>query len=147
MGTVSTETKILAEKQCYAGIGSLNQIVARSTLQKWLLNDDLFCEEGLRYRRGNHYYSAIVKQQAAERYLSGQISIEQLAKNTSCGQKRRWKSGSSWIYGQKGFRSPEGRRSVLLTMVPYEERKAVVEYCITHAKNYKLIAACFGFTY
>lgn len=38
--------------------------------------------------------------------------------------------------GQKGFRSPGGRRSVPLTMVAYEERKAAVEYCITHGKNY-----------
>ena len=35
--------------------------------------------------------------------------------------------------GQKGFRSPEGKRSAQLTMVPYEDRKAAIEYCIVAA--------------
>lgn len=36
---------------------------------------------------------------------------------------------------QKGFCSPGGRRDVRLAMVPYEERKAAVEYCIAHENN------------
>ena len=67
MASISVETKIHAVKQCYAGAGSLNQIaerfgVHRSTLQKWLLNYDLFGEEGLRHRAGNHHYLVVVKQ-------------------------------------------------------------------------------------
>ena len=47
MASISMETKIHAVEQCYAGAGSLNQIaerfgVHRSTLQKWLLNYNLF---------------------------------------------------------------------------------------------------------
>ena len=34
-----------------------------------------------------------------------------------------------------------------MAMVSYEERKAAVEYCIAHEKNYKLTAAHSGFTY
>lgn len=34
-----------------------------------------------------------------------------------------------------------------MTVVSYEERKAAVEYCIAHEKNYKLTAAHSGFTY
>ncbi|WP_303437170.1 helix-turn-helix domain-containing protein [uncultured Oscillibacter sp.] len=61
---ISAEMKIHAAEQCYAGAGSLNQIaerfgVHRSTLQKRLMNYDLFGEEGLRHRVGNHHYPAI----------------------------------------------------------------------------------------
>ena len=85
METISSETKIHAVKQCYARVGSLNQIAARSgvnrsTLQKWLLNYDLLGEEGLCHHAGNHHYPAIVKQQAVESYLSGQMSIEAVCK-------------------------------------------------------------------
>lgn len=85
MSAISAEKKINTVKQCYAGTGSLNQIAAtfgvkRSTLQKWLQNYDLFGEEGLYHQRENHHYPAIVKQQAAEPYLSGQISIEAVCK-------------------------------------------------------------------
>ena len=152
MSAISAETKIDAVKQCYAGAGSLNQIAARfgvqrSTLQKWLQNYDLFGEEGLRHRKGNHHYPAIVKQQAAELYLSGQISIEAVCKKYQLRSRSQLEQWIKLYNGQKGFRSPGGRRSVPLTMVSYEERKAAVEYCITHGKNYKLTAVCFGFTY
>lgn len=85
MAVISAETKIHAVGQCYAGAGSLNQIaerfgVHRSTLQKWLLNYDLFGGERLRHRTSSHHYPAIVKQQAVESYLSGQMSIEAVCK-------------------------------------------------------------------
>ena len=75
MATVSAEAKILAVKQYYSGEGSLNQIAAkfgvrRSTLQKWQLNYDLFGEDGLRHRAGNHHYPAIMKQQTVELYFA-----------------------------------------------------------------------------
>ena len=78
MASISVKTKIQAVEQYYAGAGSLNQIaerfgVHRSTLQKWLLNYDLFGEEGLRHRAGNHHYPAIVKQQAVKLCRPGGI--------------------------------------------------------------------------
>lgn len=52
-----------------------------------------------------------------------------------------WDFPEDMLYnGQKGFHSPGGRRGVQLAMVSYEERKAAVEYCIAHEKNYKLTA-------
>ena len=152
METISSETKIHAVKQCYARVGSLNQIAARSgvnrsTLQKWLLNYDLLGEEGLCHHAGNHHYPAIVKQQAAESYLSGQMSIEAVCKKYQLRSKSQLEQWVMMYNGQKGFRSPGGRRGVQLTMVSYKERKEAVEYCIAHRKNYKLAATHSGFTY
>ena len=140
MASISVETKIHAVEQCYAGAGSLNQIaerfgVHRSTLQKWLLNYDLFGEEGLRHRAGNHHYPAIVKQQAVESYLSGQTSIEAVCKKYQLRSRSQLEQWVMLYNGQKGFRFPGGRRGVQLAMVSYEERKAAVEYCIAHEKT------------
>lgn len=71
---VSTEINLLAVKQYQAGSGSLKRVaekfgVNRSTLQKWLLNYDLFGEEGLQHRVKNHCYPEALKQQAVELYL------------------------------------------------------------------------------
>ena len=60
MAVISAETNIQALEQYYPGAGSRTQIaerfgVHRSTLQKWLVNHDLFGEEGLRHRAGNHH--------------------------------------------------------------------------------------------
>lgn len=57
MALISVETKIHAVEQCYAGAGSFKRIaerfgVHRSTLQKWLLNYELFGEAGLRHSAG-----------------------------------------------------------------------------------------------
>lgn len=113
MSVISAETKIDAVKQCYAGAGSLNQIAARfgvqrSTLQKWLQNYDLFGEEGLRHRKGNHHYPAIVKQQAAELYLSGQISIEAVCKKYQLRSRSQLEQWIKLYNGQK--RIPFSRR-------------------------------------
>ena len=92
MAMISSDTKIHAVKQYYAGFGSLNEIAAkfgvhRSTLQKWLLNYELFGEQGLCHRTGNHHYPAIVKRQAAESYLSGQMNIEVVCKKIPAAVK------------------------------------------------------------
>ena len=72
--------KLSAVKEYLGGNGSLNQIaerygVCRSTLQKWLLNYELFGETGLQHRIQNQHYPEALKRQAAEAYLSGQLSI------------------------------------------------------------------------
>ena len=59
---VSSEIKILAVKHCLIGTESLIQSaarfgVSRSTLQKWLLNYEMFGAEGLCHRAGNHHYT------------------------------------------------------------------------------------------
>lgn len=115
----------------YAGAGSFNQIVERfgvhhSSLQKWLMKYDLFDEEGLRYRVGNHRYPVIVKWQEAESYLSGSMSIETACKKYQLRSRSQLEPWVMLYNGHKGFRSPGGRRGVRLAMVSYEESKAAV---------------------
>ena len=73
MNYVSSEIKIIAVKHSLVGTESLNQSaarfgVSRSTLQKWLLNYEMFGTEGLCHRAGNHHYSKEIKREAVEAY-------------------------------------------------------------------------------
>ena len=79
MNYVSSEIKIIAVKHSLIGMESLNQSaarfdVSRSTLQKWLLNYEMFGTEGLCHRAENHHYSEEIKRKAVEVYLSGRMS-------------------------------------------------------------------------
>ena len=150
---VSAEIKLLAIAEYQEGGGSLNQVAAkfgvnRSTLQKWLLNYDLYGEEGLRHRAKNHYYPEKLKQQAVESYLSGQTSIEAVCKKYQIRSRTQLEQ---WIFvynGQKEFRPAGGKRKgARLAMASYEERRQAVEYCIAHGKDYVSTAAHFGLTY
>ena len=82
---IEPEWKLRAVKEHLEGSGSLNKIaekygVCRSTLQKWLLNYELFGEVGLQHRLQNQHYPESLKRQALESYLSGQLSIEAVCK-------------------------------------------------------------------
>ena len=149
---VEPEIKLNAIKEYYAGAGSLNRIAAkygvnRSTLQKWLLNYEMFGETGLQHRVQNQYYPEALKRQAVESYLSG-VCIEAVCKKFHLRSRTQLEQWVVLYNGQKELRSPGGnRKKDWMTMDNYQKRKAAVEYCIEHGKNYKLTAAKYDCTY
>ncbi len=154
---VEAKVKLSAVKEYLGGNGSLNKMaekygVCRSTLQKWLLNYELFGEVGLQHRLQNHHYPESLKRQALESYLSGQLSIEAVCKKYQLRSRSQLESWIVMYNGQKGLRSlGGGQKGIRMTRTSYEKRyekrKAAVEYCIGHGKDYKATAAHFGCTY
>ena len=106
MNYVSSEIKIIAVKHSLVGTESLNQSaarfgVSRSTLQKWLLNYEMFGTEGLCHRTGNHHYSKEIKREAVEAYLSGRMSEEEICKKYQIRSRtQRGRSQEGYMYGQ-----------------------------------------------
>ena len=103
MNYVSSEIKIIAVKHSLVGTESLNQSaarfgVSRSTLQKWLLNYEMFGTEGLCHRAGNHHYSKEIKREAVEAYLSGRMSEEDICR---FGREHSLRSGFRCIMAKK----------------------------------------------
>lgn len=145
--------KLSAVREYHAGNGSLNKIaekygVYRSTLQKWLLNYELFGEAGLQHRQQNRHYPETLKRQAVESYLSGQLSIEAVCKKYQLRSRSQLERWIVLYNGQKELRSPGGKREgIRMTRTSYENRKAAVEYCMEHGRDYKVTAAGFGCTY
>lgn len=150
---VEPELKLRAVREYLAGSGSLNKIaekygVYRSTLQKWLLNYELFGEAGLQHRLQNQHYAETLKRQAVESYLSGQLSIEAVCKKYQLQSRSQLERWIVLYNGQKELRSPGGKRKgIRMTRTSYEKRKAAVEYCMEHGKDYKATAVSFGCTY
>lgn len=149
---VAPEIKLKAIKEYYAGAESLNRIaekygVSRSTLQKWLLNYELFGESGLQHRVQNQHYPEALKRQAVEAYLSGK-NIKAVCKKFRIRSRTQLEQWVVLYNGQKEFGSPGGnRKEDWMTMNNYQKRKQAVEYCIEHGKNYKLTAANCDCTY
>ena len=150
---VEAKVKLSAVREYLGGNGSLNRIaekygVCRSTLQKWLLNYELFGEVGLQHQLQNQHYPESLKRQSLESYLSGQMSMEAVCKKYQLRSRSQQESWMVMYHGQKGLRSPGGRRKgIRMTRTSYEKRKAAVEYCIEHSKGYKATAAKFICTY
>ena len=84
---VDPELKLRAVREYLDGTGSLNKIaekygVCHSTLQKWLLNYELFGEAGLQHRIQNQHYPEALKCEAVEAYLPEQLSTASNAEKT-----------------------------------------------------------------
>ena len=150
---VSSEIKILAVKHCLIGTESLIQSaarfgVSRSTLQKWLLNYEMFGAEGLCHRAGNHHYSKEIKREAVEVYLSGRMSEEDICKKYQIRSRTQLEKWVSLYNGQKEFRPAGGaRKGTCMARISGEEKEKAVEFCIAHDRDYALTAERFGFTY
>ena len=124
---VSSEIKILAVKHCLIGTESLIQSaarfgVSRSTLQKWLLNYEMFGTEGLCHRAGNHHYSKEIKREAVEIYLSGRMSEEDICR---FDREHSLRSGFRCIMAKKSSvpRSEPGRVRVWPRSVEKRNRR------------------------
>lgn len=107
--------KLNAVKAYLGGNGSLNKIaekygVCRSTLQKWLLNYELFGESGLQHRIQNQHYPEALKRQAVETYLSRQLSIDAVCKKYQLRSRSQLEGWIVLYNGQKGLHSPGGDR-------------------------------------
>ena len=153
MNYVSSEIKIIAVKHSLVGTESLNQSaarfgVSRSTLQKWLLNYEMFGTEGLCHRAGNHHYSKEIKREAVEAYLSGRMSEEEICKKYQIRSRTQLEKWVSLYNGQKEFRPAGGaRKGTCMARISGEEKEKAVEFCIAHDRDYALTAERFGFTY
>lgn len=153
MNYVSSEIKIIAVKHSLVGTESLNQSaarfgVSRSTLQKWLLNYEMFGTEGLCHRAGNHHYSKEIKREAVEAYLSGRMSEEKICKKYQIRSRTQLEKWVSFYNGQKEFRPAGGaRKGTCMARISGEEKEKAVEFCIAHDRDYALTAERFGFTY
>lgn len=150
---VEPESKLCAVKEYLEGRTSLNRVaekygISRSTLQKWLLNYELFGKDGLTHRTKNQRYSEKTKRLAVAMYLSGHFSINMICKKYQLRSRTQLEKWILLYNGQKEFSSPGGRtKGVHMTMMNRQKRNTAVEYCLEHGKDYQTTAALFGCTY
>lgn len=108
----------------------------------------MFGVEGLCHRAGNHHYSKEIKCEAVEVYLSGRMSEEDICKKYQIRSRTQLEKWVSLYNGQKEFRPAGGaRKGMCMAKISGEKKRAAVEFCIAHDRDYALTAERFGFTY
>ena len=125
--------------------------VAAYTVRKWALRYKEQGIEAFANHVGNKAYSHEFKQQCVELYLSGTLSIDEIvAKYGISANQVLW----NWIkcYNETNLlKDYFPKREVYMAeskrKTTFEERKEIVEYCLSHNKNYKGTASLYDVSY
>lgn len=141
---IRAEEKIAAVEACRQGKLSRSEVrqklgIDGKTLRKWLMLYETRGREGLIPQPWNRKYSASLKMQVVQEYLSGQGSQMDLCKKYSISHPCMV---SEWIKrynGHKGFKQPSSGSEIYMTKgraTTLEERIEIVRYCIEQGKDY-----------
>lgn len=108
--------------------------------------------EGFFYSaKENKQYSKELKLQAVEDYLSGNGSLNDISAKYKIKNSKTLRSWISLYNANKELKDYSPKREVYMAearrKTSLEERKEIVEYCITHERNYKDTAALYEVSY
>ena len=102
-------------------------------------------------RRKNKKYSAELKLEAVQAYLSGRGSLRSICKEFEIRDKRQLQN---WVMGYNGHKEFKERRGagkeIYMTKgrkTTQEERVEIVAFCIEHGKDYPLTIQTYGVSY
>ena len=122
----------------------------QSTISDWLRRYEVYGYKGLEVRSRNKSYSADLKIQAVQDYLSGNGSQRQIIdkyKIASCTQLIGWINKYN---GHSSFKSNEGGGAYAMTKgrsTTWQERIDTVLYCLAHNHDYLNTAKNFQVSY
>lgn len=124
---------------------------APGCMKRWVRQYQEQGAEGLLPLTGNHSYTAGFKTMVVEEYLSGKGSAVDLAakhKISTAGVLLGWVS----LYNaNRKLKDYDPKREVYMAearrKTTVEERKEIVEYCISHNRNYKETASLYDVSY
>ena len=101
--------------------------------------------------RKRNKYSAELKLQAVQDYLAGKGSLRKICKKYGIPDHKMLRQWISCYNGHKDYRRRTGAKGeIYMTKgrkTTQEERKEIVEYCITHGKDYKGTAVLYKVSY
>jgi transposase-like protein len=157
----SIKDKIYAANAYLSGSKSIQEICedigmhycngGGSCIQQWAKKYSEFGEAILYDKPYNKPYSAELKIQAVESYFKGDGSIDDICiryEITSNSILRRWIKKYN---ANRELKDYDPKREVYMAEARrktcIEERKKIVEYCITHNRDYKGTASLFDVSY
>ena len=102
-------------------------------------------------KRKQKKYSAELKLQAVQDYLTGKGSLRQICRQYGIKDKRQLRNWISWYNGHKEFKERTGARGeIYMTKgrkTTQEERSQIVAFCIEHGKDYALTVETYQVSY
>ena len=150
----SAEEKLKIVEDCLNGRDNPNHIsnsrgIAKSTVQRWIVNYQTEGETAFLPTKKHRRYSAELKRKVAEEYLSGNASCTELKKKYSIRAERQILNWAK-IYNDRGdFKEimEGGSATVKSRATTQEERLKIVKDCIEHGLNYSEAAVKYQVSY
>ena len=153
----SIEQRVQACQDYHNGTRSLEEIcialgtTRKKTIREWLKKYEKYGVSAFQEKSYNKSYTKEFKIQVVEEYISGYGSLEELIVKydiSSTTQLRKWIS----VYNaNRELRDYDPKREVYMAearrKTTLAERKEIVEYCITHNRDYKGTASLYDVSY
>lgn len=154
------EEKIKIVKEYLSGEASLKEIGARygytsrrgypGCYRRWIA---LYHEHGEAafFRKGNATYTKEFKTMVAKEYLTGVASSRNLAARYKISNESVLLKWVELYNANREFRDYNPKREIYMAKsrrkTTIEERKEIVEYCLSHGRDYKGTASLFDVSY
>jgi transposase-like protein len=140
----------LSGKGSYQTIATANGISKR-TLQAWVKKYQEQGSAALATRTGNAYYSKEFKTQCVEAVIRGGGSVDDIVAKYNISGRQVLRSWIKLYNANMELKDYDPKREVYMAdakrKTTLEERKEIVEYCITHGRDYKNTAALYDVSY
>ena len=152
----TAEWMIARVEEYIAGKGSYSEIsrsngIGETTLKRWVSKYRARGEEAFAEKSENARYSREFKRQCVEAVIRGEGSINEITAKYNISHRCVL---SSWIMRYNAnmeLKDYDPKREVYMAesrrKTTQEERKEIVEYCISHERDYKKTAALYDVSY
>lgn len=147
--------KLAIIQELEAGSGSRTKVAQKysisvTTLVKWRHQHQLYGMEGLEIRSQNNSYSAELKLQAVQDYLSGQYSQYEIIDKYRIASRTQLQSWIDKYNSHSSLRSYKNGGARTMTngrSTTWEERIEIVQYCLSHNRDYQGAAEKYKVSY
>ena len=153
----TVEEKISAVEDYLNGIRSVSEIMvdlsikSTRTIRNWILAYQNGGIEALCSVTANHSYSSEFKIEMVRKYINGEGSVTDLCARYGIPAHATLQKWISLYNANRELRDYDPKREVYMAearrKTTLAERKEIVEYCITHNRDYKGTASLYDVSY
>lgn len=152
----SAEWKIALVKKYLSGEGSYKDLarangITKASLRRWVLQYQEQGENGFFCGIGYKHYSKEFKEQCVKSVLSGEGSVNDIVAKNNISDERVLRRWIKCYNANMELKDYEPKREVYMAearrKTTLEERKEIVDYCISHNNDYKGTASRFDVSY
>ena len=152
----SPEWMLARIEEYLSGEGSYETIARANEINEWTLRQWVkkyleYGAEAFVVRTGNAYYSKEFKRRCVEAVICGEGNVDDIVARNNISSKSVLQSWIKLYNANVELKDYDPKREVYMAEAKRkttpEERKEIVEYCISHGKDYKNTAALFDVSY
>ena len=152
----SPEWMLARIEEYLSGEGSYETIARANEINEWTLRQWVkkyleYGAEAFVVRTGNAYYSKEFKRRCVEAVICGEGNVDDIVARNNISSKSVLQSWIKLYNANVELKDYDPKREVYMANAKRKttpkERKEIVEYCISHEKDYKNTAALFDVSY